>query len=194
MEWISYTADQLLLQLQTALLGLQQPPKRSLKASCRGGSGELQSRSRPIKLHRSGFRCGTLDSVTSFLNIQFTRTGSVSRCSLRFCRERKKAKQQDASQKVDGLTQQMQDFEGLSAEVRELEQRNLALEADLWSKEAELNRIKCVPACLSSGVQAQRALFQRPQRYLKKLVRGAYKQFHKSSHLTNARSDWVSMQ
>ena len=97
------------------------------------------------------------------LNSHCTGTGSVSRCGLRCCRERKKAKQQDASQKVDGLTQQMQDFEGLSAEVRELEQRNLALEADLWSKEAELNRIKCVPACLSSDVQAQRALLVWPQ-------------------------------
>ena len=86
----------------------------------------------------------------------------------------------------------MQDFEGLSAEVRELEQRNLALEADLWSKEAELNRIKCVPACLSSGVQAQRALFERPQRYLKKLVRGAYNSF--TNHLISLTLDQTRCQ
>lgn len=60
------------------------------------------------------------------------------------CRERKKAKLQSQSKDVEDLTQQMQDFEGLNAGVRAQESRKAALEQDLWAKEAEIERIKCV--------------------------------------------------
>lgn len=57
-------------------------------------------------------------------------------------RERKKAKLQSQSKDVEDLTQQMQDFEGLNAGVKAMETRKAALEQDLWSKEAEIERIK----------------------------------------------------
>ena len=57
-------------------------------------------------------------------------------------RERKKAKLQSQSKDVEDLTQQMQDFDGLNAGVRAMETRKAALEQDLWSKEAEIERIK----------------------------------------------------